>query len=327
MRKSVNKPGRLIISLDFELFWGMQDNHTLESYEENVLGGRNAIPKVLKMFEKHGLHATWATVGFMFADSYEELRQFFPSEEKRPAYDNSKLSPYSLFDRIGENEAEAPCFYAPSLIRLIAKTPGQEIGCHTFSHYYCCEPGQTPEQFAADMKAAVNIAQSKGYTLKSLVFPRNQSTLRYNSILKDLGFIAFRELENDWINKKLKGIIVRIFRLADVYIPLTGQGGYEPDVDEGLVNLVGSRMYKPYFRPLFFLEKVKMYRIKRQMLNAAVKGKTFHLWWHPHNIGIKTEYHLRQLEEIFSYYDLLHKRYGMVSCNMREAAEQVLDSR
>lgn len=60
------------------------------------------------------------------------------------------------------------------------------------------------------------------------------------------------------------------------------------------------------------------------MLHAAKKGLTFHLWWHPHNIGVMTEYHLKQLEELFEYYHTLKEKYGMRSLNMREAAEEIL---
>ena len=113
---------------------------------------------------------------------------------------------------------------------------------------------------------------------------------------------------------------MRLLRLADVYFPLTGQGGYEPKKEDGIWNLVGSRMYKPIFRPLAFLEKQKIRRIKAQMRHAAKRNLTFHLWWHPHNIGVRTEEHLAQLEEIFAYYQELKETYGMESLNMREAA-------
>ena len=70
------------------------------------------------------------------------------------------------------------------------------------------------------------------------------------------------------------------------------------------------------------LEGLKVHRIKRQMRNAAKKGLTFHLWWHPHNIGVKTDFHFKQLEEIFGYYAKLKEKYGMQSLNMQEAASQ-----
>lgn len=318
--------GTLIVSLDFELFWGMQDCSTLEEYQDYVLGGRKAIPRLLALFEKHGIHATWATVGFQFANDYQELLQYFPDADLRPSYTNPTLSTYRCFDSIGKNEQQAPCFYAPSLIQKISQCDGQEIGSHTFSHYYCREPGQTIQQFEADMRAAVSIAKAHQFQLTSVVLPRNQCATEYTEVLRRLGFTAYRDEENDWIHEKISiRSLMRILRLADVYLPLTGKGGYTPENESGIINLVGSRMYKPYFKPLAFVENVKIHRIKKQMLHAAKNGLTFHLWWHPHNIGVMTEFHLQQLEEIFSYYDELKEKYGMCSMNMREAAEKVLN--
>lgn len=315
--------GTLIVSLDFELFWGMIDCSTLEKYSDNVLGGRTAIPEMLELFERHGIHATWATVGFMFARDYDELKGYFPEQQLRPSYSNKKISPYLYIERIGIDEKSAPCFYGESLIKKIASFPGQEIGSHTFSHYYCKEDGQTREQFQADIRSALAIAKDHGYTLKSLVMPRNQCTEEYIKCAADVGFTAYRDEENDWIHEKVKlRALMRLMRLADVYFPITGQGGYIPKEENGLINLVGSRMYKPYFKPLGFMEGLKVRRIKRQMLNAAQKGLVFHLWWHPHNIGKMTEYHLKQLEEIFSYYDYLKEKYNMESLNMAEAMEK-----
>lgn len=313
----------LIVSLDFELFWGMQDGWELSQYEDHVLGGREAIPRMLELFQRHGIHATWATVGFQFAESEAEARNYFP--DQKPAYGNPALSSYRCFGHMGQNETDAPCFYAPSLIRQIAATPNQEIGSHTFSHYYCREAGQTVEQFRADMLAAKAIAADKGFDLKSVVLPRNQCEPEYTRVLNQLGFTAYRDEENDWIHEKVKlRPLMRLLRLGDVYLPLTGQGGYVPKVEQGIVNLVGSRMYKPYFKPLAFLEGLKVHRIKKQMLHAAKNGLTFHLWWHPHNVGVRTDFHMKQLEEIFSYYEALKEKYGMRSLNMGEAAQEVL---
>ncbi len=315
-------PGTLIVSLDFELFWGMLDVCPLEEYRDNVLGGREAIPKLLDLFTKYGIHATWATVGFLFAKNYRELSAYFPEKAERPTYANPKLDPYAEFSRIGANEEEAPCFYAPSLIRLISRTRGQEIGSHTFSHYYCREKGQTAAQFREDMRAAKIIAEDQGYDVTSVILPRNQCEPEYIRILRETGFTAYRDEENDWIHKYIKfRPLLRILRLADVYFPLTGQGGYMPKDEDGIRNLTGSRMYKPIFPALNALEGLKLRRIKGQMLHAAKNGLTFHLWWHPHNIGVRTEAHLQQLEELFRYYEELKEKYGMRSLNMREAAE------
>ncbi len=315
--------GTLIVSLDFELFWGMLDVCPLEDYRDNVLGGRAAIPKLLELFAKYDIHATWAAVGFLFAENYRELSGYFPKEGLRPSYAGNGMDPYKVFSQIGGDEAEAPCFYAPSLLRQIAKAPGQEIGSHTFCHYYCREKGQTAEQFAADMEAARAIARDHGYDLRSVVLPRNQCRPEYIRILREQGFTAYRDEENDWIHRRIRvRPLLRLLRLLDVYLPLTGQGGYVPRQEDGIWNLTGSRMYKPIFPALGFLEGLKLRRIKTQMRHAARKGLTFHLWWHPHNIGLRTREHLEQLEELFRYYSKLREEYGMESLNMGEAAAQ-----
>ena len=97
--------GTLIVSLDFELFWGMLDVCPLEKYQDHVLGGRKAIPELLALFQKYGIHATWATVGYLFAGSAQEAASFFPEEALRPTYDDPALNSYAEFSKIGETDA------------------------------------------------------------------------------------------------------------------------------------------------------------------------------------------------------------------------------
>lgn len=312
-----------IISLDFELIWGMNEGDIVNSsYNKNIKGGREAISSLLKLFEKYEIHATWAVVGLMFAENVEEARKYFPSENNQPTYKSPNISPYPFIKQIDNPETERTLYFAPEVIEHINKTPGQEIASHTFSHFYCSEVGQTTGQFEADMMAAKAIASDKGYNLKTVVFPRNQCVKEYINVLTKLGFKAYRADYSDWIHRNVKfRPILRILRLIDAYLPITGFGGYIPENDGGIYRLIGSRMLRPYFRPLAFFEKYKIKRIKKQMLYAAKNGLTFHLWWHPHNIGIKTEYHLEMIEDILNYFVFLKKEYGMQSRNMAEVAE------
>ena len=151
--------GKLIVSLDFELLWGVLDSDSHDEYKPNVLGGRKAIPQLLELFKKYDIHATWATVGFMFAENSAEAKKYFPAENLLPTYNNKKLSPYNAFGEKAGSDDEADCYYAPEIIKLISETKGQEIGTHTFSHFYCREEGQTSEQFEADMRSAIEIAK------------------------------------------------------------------------------------------------------------------------------------------------------------------------
>jgi hypothetical protein len=58
--------GTLVISLDLELYWGMRDVISIDDYQKHLVGVRQAIPAILELFEKYKIHATWATVGFLY---------------------------------------------------------------------------------------------------------------------------------------------------------------------------------------------------------------------------------------------------------------------
>ena len=64
--------------------------------------------------------------------------------------------------------------FSPEVILKISKVTGQEIGTHTFSHYYCSEKGQSIDEFDCDIESAVKIAKKFDLDINSLVFPRNQ---------------------------------------------------------------------------------------------------------------------------------------------------------
>src|SRR5437762_12519929 len=143
--------GALVISLDFELHWGVRDKCAVDgAYRGNLLGARKAIPRMLDLFEEFDVAATWAAVGFLFAESRREREEFSP--RIRPNYEDSRLNAYA--EMTGENEHSDPLHYAGSLIRQIRSRAKQEIASHTFSHYYCLEPGEMREAFAADLRSA-----------------------------------------------------------------------------------------------------------------------------------------------------------------------------
>ena len=69
------KQGALVISLDFELYWGMRDVRGIENYRETLLGERLVVPALLQLFQEYEIHATWATVGFMFCETRDTLKR------------------------------------------------------------------------------------------------------------------------------------------------------------------------------------------------------------------------------------------------------------
>jgi hypothetical protein len=316
------EPGTLLISLDFELHWGVRDLVTdRDRYAGNLLGAREAIPRMLALFERFGVHATWATVGFLFARDQDELRSFFPT--LLPSYRNAELSPYH--ERVGRNEVDDPLHYAPSLIDDIRAVPGQEIATHTFSHYYCMEDGQTKDQFAADLETAARVANDRGLALRSLVFPRNQVNAEYLDVVRDVGLTSFRGNATAWPYAITGGgpdpALRRSARLADAYLPLTAERTYtlsEARSACGLLNLRASHFLRSSVGR--GADDLQLRRVGSDMETAARHGRVFHLWWHPHNFGARVDDNCRMLEAVLERFQSLRQSTGFRSLSMGELA-------
>ncbi len=132
--------GQLVISLDFELFWGVRDKRSIAQYGPNILAVQQVIPALLGLFDRYEVKGTFSTVGFLFARNKEELLQYCPKQ--KPAYTDPRLSPYGDLATAGNDEAADPYHFGYSLLKKIQENGHHEIGTHTFCHYYCLEPGQ-----------------------------------------------------------------------------------------------------------------------------------------------------------------------------------------
>lgn len=309
-----------VISLDFELYWGVHDRP--EGHFENLEGARNAVAKMLNAFEARAIHATWATVGLLFADDVEEARQASPTNT--PRYVRSK---YSAYRHLAKNELSHLKF-APNIIQTIANTPGQEIGTHTFSHYYCNEPGQNSDEFAEDLEAACSIAKRKGYTIESLVFPRNQCRAGYLSELRRCGIRSYRGNPNSSLYRARKNEdespVRRAVRLADSYANLSGFHTYslEERAVEAPYNFSASAFLRPYSSKSAVLNEYKLRRILAGIDHAAQRGEVYHLWWHPHNFGKNLEQNMDFLLRILDHVQDVRERFNMASMTMRELSDE-----
>ena len=302
--------------------WGVRHGRTKDSYGHRILGERRAIPAMLELFASNGIHATWATVGFAMCEGKEDLLARAP--EERPTYLAPECSNYSYLDEVGDSEKVDPYYFAPSMLRLVASCPGQEIASHTFSHYYCLEAGQTPDQFRADLAASARILQDFGAECASIVFPRNQYSSAYLAICREHGVSVFRGNEAAWCyepgNGEEQTPARRLVRLVDSYLPLTGDHLTRPELLSGMINVPSSRFLRPYSRRTAPLDGLRLARIRAAMTEAAKSGRVFHLWWHPHNFGGDIEENMAFLSRIVSHYRMLADRYGMASKGMAEAA-------
>lgn len=320
--------GKFVISLDFEILWGVRDSFSIKNYSNHLTGVQTALPKLLDIFRKHKINSTVATVGLLFFETKKQLHEFlnFP----QPQYINKSLSPYikEVFE-VGESAYEDIYHFAPDLINKIKKFPEHEIATHTFSHYYCLEEGQTIDDFREDIRAAVTIAAQNNIAIKSIVFPRNQFNDKYLQICEEFGISSVRGNEQSWMYKSRSGEketnIRRAFRLIDTYINISGQHCY---TDEYMgasypYNIPSSRFLRQYKKKLSSFEGLRLNRIKKAMTHAAKNNLTYHLWWHPHNFGVNQDENFSFLEKILLHYDYLSRKYNFKSYTMAEVSDHL----
>ena len=321
------KKGYFVISLDYELMWGVRDKKTVDGYGDAILGGKQQLSKTIELLKSYSCSTTVATVGLLFLRDLESIKSQLP--ELVPNYDDDELSPYPFIaDGLGANETKDPFHYGYELTKMLHEATNVELATHTFSHYYCLEPGQELDAFRSDIERASAVALNEQCELKSIVFPRNQYSDDHLKICNELGIITYRGNPSHWIYEaapgKDQGLGRRLLRLLDTYINITGHHCFEPtDKTPGLpLNIPGSRFLKPYSPLLRVLDGWKLARIKNSMTHAAKLGKVYHLWWHPHNFGLFPEENLNFLTKILKHYSELQKTYGFQSITMEGLSQK-----
>ncbi|MCF6138728.1 polysaccharide deacetylase family protein [Pseudalkalibacillus berkeleyi] len=318
------KTGTLVVSLDFELFWGLWDQgFDRDDYQNNIIGIQKNVPETLHLFNTFNVHATWAVVGFMY---YKNKQELLAEMKNASSIMQARMSLARYIKELENIQSEDPFHFAPSLIRLISSYPHQEIATHTYSHHYSLENKNT-HVFREDLRNALNISRRNGHTISSIVFPKNQINEEHLAICRENNLSTYRGNESSWFydisaNERRK-YIKRALRLLDTYVNISGHHTYTVNRDNPLpLNVPSSRQIKPYSKKLRMLEPLRLKRIKDGLTHAAKKGEVFHIWWHPHNFGANFKENMHFLREVLTHYADLKTNYGMTSKTMNEVYQE-----
>jgi len=277
--------------LSGERYWGVRDHRTLDSYCKNLEGVWNVIPLLLKQFNEHDIHATWATVGFLFFEGDNQLRSFIEKGGLTASYDDKKLSPYYCLES-GQSYEEFE--EDTRLASILASEFGVKFKSLVFPRNQC-------NRSYFDILTKYGINSYRG----------NEN-----------------HWMNAASNRGGQNFIRRGLRLIDTYLNISGHHTYTLNncVDGKLYNFRSSRILRPYSRRLASLEKMKLRRIKKSMTYAAKHNEIYHLWWHPHNFGVNLEKNMLMLTEIIRHFKDLQNRYGMQTLHMSELSELVANN-
>ena len=305
-----NSVPRVVWSLDFELRWGMHDLLGLDrdAYRRNLEGAREAVPALLDLFVGRGVRATWATVGALGCESWEE---YFRRAPPPPRYADMRLA---VSPRYADLDPDGTLHFAPGLVRQITASAGQELGTHTFSHIFLGEPGVMRRDAEADHAATTKLFRERfGANATSLVFPRNQ--VAFLKFYRSRGISAWRDNESPWYfrTRHHNHGLIRSLRLADALIPWRTRGGrFE---DGGTPSTLFVRVYLPQSAWRIHLGKIATE--SRRLKHDGV----LHFWLHPHNLGADVPRGIARLEQALDTIER-HAPRGTRYVSMRDLAEQ-----
>jgi peptidoglycan/xylan/chitin deacetylase (PgdA/CDA1 family) len=298
---------KVVWSLDFELRWGMHDRLGMnrDAYRKNLEGAREAVPRLLDLFARRGVRATWATVGALACDDWDD---YFRRAPPPPRYADARLA---VSPRYAELDPEGALHFAPELVGQIARTDGQDLGTHTFSHIFLGELGVMRRDAEADHAAATTLFRDRfARTPTSLVFPRNQ--VAFLDFYRSHGITAWRDNEDSWyfkLTRHADHALLRGLRLLDALRPWRTRGGR---FSQGrTTSTLFVRVYLPELAWKAHLAKIatEARRLK--------PGGVLHFWLHPHNVGGNVRQGFARLEQVL---DMLDKNApkGTVYASMRD---------
>ncbi len=300
---------RVVISLDFELRWGTHDRSgtRLDVIGPRLDRVREAVPALLQIFSARSIRVTWAAVGALACSNWSE---YFARAPLPPKYRDAALA---LDPRDAERDPDGRLHFAADLLHAVHRTPGQDLGTHTFAHILMREPGVTADDVTADLKAVSDLWQERfDAPPVSLVFPRNQ--VAFLALVRSCGIRMWRGNEPGWYydrnERSTNRPAPRFRRLLDAVNPFV-RHATAPEGDMTRASLF-LRTNLP--AGLWALHHTRI----RNELDSLRPHQVFHLWWHPDNLGVDTRTRLARVEQVVDLVAERCVRGRVLSCNMRD---------
>ena len=258
-------PGKLTITIDLELAWGVWDIVSAADLKLAEEMERPICTALLQLLDRHQVPATWATVAALL--------------DQRAA---------------ASLPGAVACWYAPDVIeQILSANVRHEIGSQGGRHVYF---NALPASAAAtDIDYAHSIHQTNGLPFRSWVFPRN--AVGHLDALASAGIGSYRGPDVGWVNaaRAISAQAGRIANLLDKSLPIPPQAVVAEN-RAGLVNVPGS-MHVLSRNGLRRLVLPQVTRIKLRLgLERARNGATFHLWFHPSNFYYRRQEQLDTLD-------------------------------
>ena len=277
--------GAFVVSIDTELAWGEMHRRDGSGGRHHFAAERDVIERILDVFARHDISATWAVVGHLFLDACHDGGGGPHPELVTPDY------PWLDEDWLAVDPAtdldDDPFWYGRDIVDAILGCPvRQEVGSHSFTHVIVDDPACTPEVFESELAAAAAVAAERDVELRSFVYPRNK--IAQVARLGEHGYRCYRGGRPLPPFAGRPGWQRRALGVADKVRPLAGSAVLPAAGDGGVWNVPQTYLFAPSADaklPVGVWTRRPVARLRQ----AARHRSLFHLWFHPYNVTAAPE--------------------------------------
>ncbi len=293
------KKGFFTISIDTELAWGTFDHGGHIKYKEAYKKYRAIVAKILELFKRYEIPATWAIVGHLFLDSCKKENGKLHPDIVRPTHRWFSNDWFS-YDP-GTDISKDNFWYGSDIVEMIKDaTLKQEIASHSFCHPIFSEPGCSKETAESDVAKCVALAKEKGVELNSFTFPRNSPG--HLDVLSKYGFRVFRGGEAAFFNLRPDILRKLLLLFGDMFAITPPIVTPNLILDNRLVEVRGSMLFRFAHGASRFIPKGVRFKKSKKGIDAAIRQReVFHIWLHPISFAWETSQMFDEFEKILEY--------------------------
>lgn len=257
------KHGRLVISFDVELAWGViESQRWLQRQADGVyVRTRSTTRELLKAFDTYDIQATFAIVGGLLETPGKWTLDHLPEKARDRTWRALR-------------EGETSSFHGRDMIDMIAQARIRHpIASHSYSHTRFLHPGVTSEFVREDLRHYWRVLPEELNAVPALVFPQNEEG--YYPEVRNNGFRAVRgrdpEPDGRYHWQRMLKSVFSTPPLSEI-----------TDVGGGLIRSTGSvKFISGRRRRLMLVERQAQLGLDR----AVRESGTLHVWNHPYNFA------------------------------------------
>jgi len=319
MSNITNQSGYFLFSLDTELGWGFYDLDQLryQIFSPDGSKQREAIERLLDIFDEFGITATWAVTGHLFYEKCEEC-------EICPILDWE--GKYRSFEEI--YKTQEPLWYGADIIdNLISRATLQDIAFHGYTHQLFDEQTMDEDAAKTEVREWLRVSSRRGILPSTVIFPRN--VIGHMKVFEESGFICYRGREVQPMLYRIK-FLGKLFKHLDHIFSFSIPHVYDLNgiSVNGMVNLYSSQDFFGFNRNVEMvldsinLDNVRFNRIIKTVKKAANEKKIVHITAHPWEF--KTDKDLDKLRYLLGYVVEDISAGRLQSIGMTELAKKVI---